>query len=274
MKRPVRGTTLWVVTTALALSLVACGEDGGGSAATDDTYPIGVLNSLTGDLGAVVLVAPISPYGFGGTTTADGAMASPDRTGSGGGTASPDFVQRMKDGDRSDTDGSPRVVLRAFFGARGNSVNVDEDFLLDETLLTVIGDDFYPGSSTTSEAWPGIAPGDRGVLNAMAAGYFDASGLPDVEDKPALTWVRAMEDQVISDTSAFDLAFLGQIGAVPGWPGADTMPPQPMHQQMLAVLDRYAANGGEVRVVVLENCAHAALLEDPQAVADAITAHL
>lgn len=53
MKRPVRGTTLWVVTTALALSLVACGEDGGGSAATDDTYPIGVLNSLTGDLGAV-----------------------------------------------------------------------------------------------------------------------------------------------------------------------------------------------------------------------------
>ena len=95
-----------------------------------------------------------------------------------------------------------------------------------------------------------MAPGDRGVLNAMAPGHFDASGLADVEDKPAITWVRAMEDQVISDTSAFDLAFLGQLGAVPGWPGADTMPPQPMHQQMQAVLDRYAANGGEVRVVV------------------------
>ena len=227
-----------------------------------------------GDLGAVVLVAPVSPYGFGGTTTDDGQKANPDGAGSGGGTAAPDFVQRMKDGDRSDTDGSPRVVLRAFFGPRGNAANVDEDFLLDESLRTAVGDDHYPGNTTTTDAWPGVAPGDRGVLNAMAPGHFDASGLADVEDQPAITWVRAMEDQVISDTSAFDLAFLGQLGAVPGWPGADTMPPQPMHQQMLAVLDRYAANGGEVRVVVLENCAHAALLEDPQAVADAITAHL
>ena len=52
------------------------------------------------------------------------------------------------------------------------------------------------------------------------------------------------------------------------------MPPQPMHQQTQAVLDRYAAHGGEVRVVTLEGCAHAVLLEDPQAVVDAITAHL
>jgi len=227
-----------------------------------------------GDLGAVVLVATISPYGFGGTTTADGRPASPDHAGSGGGTAAPDFVQRMKDGDRSDTDGSPRVVLRTFFGPRGNAANVDEDFLLDETLRTAVGDDHYPGTTTTTDAWPGVAPGDRGVLNAMAPGHFDASRLADVEDKPAITWVRAMEDQVISDTSAFDFAFLGQLGAVPGWPGADVMPPQPMHQQIQAVLDRYAANGGEVRVVVLENCAHAALLEDPRAVADAIAAHL
>ena len=41
-----------------------------------------------------------------------------------------------------------------------------------------------------------------------------------------------------------------------------------------AVLDRDAANGGEVRVVTLESCAHGVPLEDPQAVADAITAHL
>jgi pimeloyl-ACP methyl ester carboxylesterase len=52
------------------------------------------------------------------------------------------------------------------------------------------------------------------------------------------------------------------------------MPPQPMHQQIQAVLDRYAANGGEVRVVILENCAHGAPLEDPRAVADAIAPHL
>ena len=226
-----------------------------------------------GDLGAVVLVAPVSPYGFGATTTSDGAMTQ-DRAGSGGGTAAPDFVRRVQENDRSDEPGSPRIVLRDFFGARGNADNVDEDFLLDETLLTAVGDDFYPGDTTATEAWPGVAPGTSGVLNAMAPGHFDTSGIADVDDKPAITWVRAMEDQVISDTSAFDFAFLGQIGAVPGWPGADTTPPQPMHQQIQAVLDRYAANGGDVRVVVLEHCAHGVPLEDPQAVADAITSHL
>lgn len=226
-----------------------------------------------GDLAAAVLVAPVSPYGFGGTTSMDGAV-SPDRAGSGGGTAAPDFVRRVRENDRSDEPGSPRVVLRDFFGARGNAANVDEDFLLEETLLTAVGNDFYPGDTTTTETWPGVAPGTGGVLNSMAAGHFDTSSLADVEVKPAITWVRAMEDQVISDTSAFDLAFLGQLGVVPGWPGAETAPPQPMHQQIQAVLDRYAANGGQVRVVTLEHCAHGVPLEDPQAVADALAAYL
>jgi pimeloyl-ACP methyl ester carboxylesterase len=227
-----------------------------------------------GDLGAVVLVAPISPYGFGATKGPDGEPCNADHAGSGGGTASPDFVQRLKAGDRSDSPGSPRVVLRDFYGARGNAANVDEDFLLDEALTTVVGDDFYPGNSTTTETWPGVGPSDRGVLNTMAPGNFDTSGIADLDEKPPITWVRAMEDQVISDTSAFDFAFLGQLGAVPGWPGADLMPPQPMHQQTQAVLDRYATNGGEVRVVVLDHCAHGVPMEDPQAVADAITAYL
>jgi pimeloyl-ACP methyl ester carboxylesterase len=227
-----------------------------------------------GDLRAVVLVAPISPYGFGGTTTAEGAKGSEDHAGSGGGTAAPDFVQRLRDGDRSATPGSPRVVLRDFFGARSNAANVDEDFLLDEALRTAVGDDHYPGNATTTDSWPGVAPGDRGVLNSFSPAHFDTSGIAEIEHKPPITWVRAMEDQVISDTSAFDFAFLGQVGAVPGWPGAETMPPQPMHQQIQSVLDRYAANGGQVRVVTLEHCAHGVPLEDPQAVTDAITAHL
>jgi hypothetical protein len=166
------------------------------------------------------------------------------------------------------------VVLRDFFGARGNAANVDEDFLLDESLTTVVGDDFYPGTTTTTEAWPGVSPGDRGVLNTMTPGYFDASGIADLDEKPPMTWVRAMEDQVISDSSSFDLAMLGQLGVVPGWPGAEVMPPQPMHQQIQSVLDRYAANGGQVRVVTLEHCAHGVPTEDPQAIADAIAAHL
>jgi pimeloyl-ACP methyl ester carboxylesterase len=227
-----------------------------------------------GDLSAVVLVAPLSPYGFGGTKGEDGEPCADDFAGSGGGTAAPEFVERMCNGDRSADPTSPRVVLRTYFGAGANAANVDEDFLLDESLRTATGDDFYPGDTITSENWPLVAPGDRGVLNAMSPKHFDTSGLPDIDPKPALTWVRAMQDQVISDTSAFDLAMLGQLGAVPGWPGADVMPPQPMHQQIQAVLDRYAANGGTVRVVTLENCAHGVLLEDPGSVAEAITAHL
>jgi pimeloyl-ACP methyl ester carboxylesterase len=47
-----------------------------------------------------------------------------------------------------------------------------------------------------------------------------------------------------------------------------------MHQQIHRVLDRYAANGGQVRVVTLENCAHGVPTEDPQAIADAIATYL
>lgn len=227
-----------------------------------------------GDFGAVVLVAPLSPYGFGGTKGPDGEPCSDDYAGTGGGTASPDFVQRLAAKDRSFDPNSPRVVLRSFFGAGANTANVDEEFLLGEALTTVVGDDFYPGTMTASDHWPSVAPGERGILNAMSPKYFDASGIADLDHKPALTWVRAMKDQVIADAAMFDLATLGRLGAVAGWPGEEVAPSQPMHEQIQAVLDRYAANGGEVRVVTLEECAHGIPLEAPQAVADAIRAHV
>lgn len=110
-------------------------------------------------------------------------------------------------------------------------------------LLTAVGDDSYPGDSSASAHWPGFAPGGRGVLNAMSPRWFDVSALPGLEPKPPVTWLHGTADQVVSDGSMFDLAMLGQIGAVPDWPGADAMPPQPMAAQMRAVLRRYAAAG-------------------------------
>jgi branched-chain amino acid transport system substrate-binding protein len=54
MNRRVGRTALVAVTAALALTAAACGDDSGGASASDgDTYTIGVLNALTGDLGAV-----------------------------------------------------------------------------------------------------------------------------------------------------------------------------------------------------------------------------
>lgn len=50
---------------------------------------------------------------------------------------------------------------------------------------------------------------------------------------------------------------------MPGWPGADAYPPQPMVGQMRAVLDRYRAAGGRYEERVLADCGHSPHLELP-----------
>jgi len=113
------------------------------------------------------------PYGYGGTKGNDGTPCFDDFAGSCGGGAAPEFVRRLAAGDRSEDDPatSPRVIMREYFGPRTNTENVDEEFLLDESLRTRVGDDFYPGDSTPSGNWPGLAPGTRGVLNAMTPAF-------------------------------------------------------------------------------------------------------
>jgi len=76
-------------------------------------------------------------------------------------------------------------------------------------------------------------------------------------------WVRGDSDQIVSDASLVDLGYLGQIGAVPGWPGAGVYPPQPMVSQVRAVLDRYRAAGGRYQEHVLADCGHSPHLEKP-----------
>ena len=49
---------------------------------------------------------------------------------------------------------------------------------------------------------------------------------------------------------------LGSLGAVPGWPGADAFPPQPMVQQIRAVLTEYEARGGSVEMTIYEESGH------------------
>jgi pimeloyl-ACP methyl ester carboxylesterase len=218
---------------------------------------------------ALLLEAPLSPYGFGGTRDLDGTPTTADFAGTGGGGANPDFVRRIAAGDRAD-DGptSPLAVLRTAYVADPASLGDDEQLLLDTVLSTAVGDDNYPGDSKPTDNWPGIAPGDRGVLNTMAPNHFNiAAELVAVTPKPPITWVRGDKDAIVSDTSFFDLAFLGSIGAVPGWPGAEACPPQPMIGQTRAVLDRYAAAGGAYTEVVYESCGHSPHVERPAEVA-------
>ena len=149
-----------------------------------------------------------------------------------------------------DPGSSVRVVMRQFFGARDNVANVDEDFLLDEVLHTQ-----HRCGLLSRRRWQPRRTGRRShpastaSSTAMSPKYYNAAGIVDLPRKPPITWLRGAEDQVISDTSMFDLAHLGQLGVLPGWPGEDVLPAQPMNVQMRAVLDTYRSNGGVVEEI-------------------------
>ena len=82
---------------------------------------------------------------------------------------------------------------------------------------------------------------------------------------PPVLWVRGEDDTIVSDASLLDFGYLGQLDAVPGWPGVETYPPQPMVSQMRAVLDAYEARGGSYREVVVPECGHTPHVEKPEA---------
>lgn len=223
---------------------------------------------------SLTLINPVSPYGFGGTTGLDGRLLAADGAGSGGGTANPEFVAALLDGDTSDgSASSPRSVLWSFYVAPGWDGDDEESFVAS-MLSTAVGPDNYPGDSVPSQIWPGIAPGAHGVLNTMAPTYLDLSHLADIDPKPPILWVRGELDQIVSDTSSFDLAQLGALGVVPGYPGTAVAPPQPMVGQTRSVLDAYVKGGGRYREVVIPRVGHSPHIEDPDAFLAALTEHL
>jgi pimeloyl-ACP methyl ester carboxylesterase len=215
-------------------------------------------------VGSLTLVNPVSPYGFGGTRGLGGQLCDPRGAGSGGGAANPEFVQRLAGGDRGeDSPLSPRQVLLAHY-VKPPCVPAHLDMFVESMLSTRTGEDHYPGTSVPVDGWPGIAPGDRGVLNTMAPTHFRIADLSVVDPKPPVLWIRGADDVIVSDTSFYDLAYLGSIGAVPGWPGADQWPPQPMVGQTRAVLDGYAAAGGTYREEVIADAGHGPHLDQPE----------
>ena len=124
-----------------------------------------------------------------------------------------------------------------------------------------VNEGIYPGDMTPSDNWLNVAPGTQGPNNALSPKYMNQADLATINPKPSILWIHGAGDQIVSDTSFFDFGFLGQLGAVPGWPGADVYPPQPMIAQIHTVLDNYQANGGEYREVVLADCGHSPHIE-------------
>ncbi len=218
-----------------------------------------------GAVASLSFIDPVSPYGYGGVRP-DGTPVYPDYAGSGGGTGNPEFVQRLRAGDRTtESQVSPLNVMRSFYWSPGYTVDPEwEGTLLDEVLLSEVGDDGYPGDMAPSENWPGVAPGTRGILNALSGKYCNWSTIVDIDQKPPVLWTHGTADQVVADGTPWEMGTLGKLGLVPGWPGEEVYPPQPMVTQIRTVLDRYAAAGGDVTVEMFEGSGHGPLIDAPE----------
>ena len=211
-------------------------------------------------LDGVILINPGSPYGFGGTKGEDGQMLEPAGLASGGGCANAQLVQCLLAGERE----LPRTTLHNVYFKPTFELDPEwEEIFIDGMLKTKVGEGMYPGDTRQVAVWPFIASGDKGICNTMAPNHGNLSGIADIEPKPPILWVRGDSDGFVSDTSAGDFGFLGQCGFVPGWPGADVIPPQPMVSQTRYVLNKYAANGGVYTETVLPG-SHGCQLESPE----------
>lgn len=206
---------------------------------------------------SLTFLDPVPPYGYGGTFP-DGTPCFEDYAGTGAGLVNPRFLELLRAGDDSADDPySPRNVMNGTYWAPGFRVPPErEDLLVAEILRSHLGDDGYPGDSTTSPHWPGTAPGTRGLLNALSPKYCSWAWLPELDPKPPVLWTHGERDVVVTDGSYLELGTLGQAGVVPGWPGLEVFPPQPMLAQIGGVLDRYEQAGGRVRTEMFAGSGH------------------
>ncbi|MGE5138352.1 MAG: alpha/beta hydrolase [Rudaea sp.] len=226
---------------------------------------------------SATLVDPASPYGFGGTKDLEGTPCWPDFAGSGGGTVNPDFPKLMAAGDRStdNPQASPRVVMNTFYWKPPFKAAREED-LLSSLLSEKVGPDKYPGDFVASPNWPNVAPGVLGPVNAFSPKYVGdtVERFLSLTSKPPILWVRGSDDQIVSDNSLFDFGTLGKLGAIPGWPGDEIYPPQPMVGQTRAVLTKYAANGGQYWEKVIQDTGHSPYVEKPDEFTALLREHL
>lgn len=224
---------------------------------------------------SATMVAPGSPFGFGGTKDADGTPCFSDYAGSGGGLINTSLLERITLGDRSlDDRFSPRVALRALVFGQG-FVPKREEELLSATLTVHTGEHDLPGDVGTSANWPFIAPGNWGSTNAASPKHIGSiDPLFKTDRKVDILWIRGGNDVAISDGAASDPATLGQAGVLPEYPGPEVFPHQPMLAQTRIALEKYSRSGGSYREVILCDAGHVPFLEKPRAFNEVFHSHL
>ncbi|MGO0059208.1 alpha/beta fold hydrolase [Brevibacillus fluminis] len=215
---------------------------------------------------SLTLVAPMSPYGLGGTKDVYGTPCYANYAGTGAGTTNPELVNRIAVEDMTeDSPASPRNVMNRLYFRPPFRLPVEmEDRYVSAILSMRIGDDFFPGEFVHTVEWPGVAPGQTGINNALSPKYVNLSTFADIEPKCPVLWIRGANDAIVSDQSHVDLGMMGRLGYIPGWPGDAVFPPQPMVSQMRYVLGRYQEAGGFFQEVVLENVGHSPHIEKPK----------
>ncbi len=76
------------------------------------------------------------------------------------------------------------------------------------------------------------------------------------------------------DHIRLSLAAAMTLGFVPGWPGEEVYPPQPMLGQTRAVLEQYKAKGGAYWEKVIADTGHCPYVEKPDEFAVVLLEHL
>jgi len=225
-----------------------------------------ILAAHADRLASVTLPGPGSPFGFGGTRDARGTPTTGDFAGSGGGLLNPVLLEGVSRKDRSlDTPFSPRNVLRLlvwgppFIPAR-------EDDLLEAMLSIHLGERDAPGDWVESPNWPYFAPGRWGAMNAMSPKYTGdlVERIVSTPVKPPVLWIYGAGDVAVSNTAASDPATRGLRGLLPGYPGPERYPFQPMMEQIRRLLDDYAAAGGAYEEVPVAGSGHVPFMSHPE----------
>lgn len=208
----------------------------------------------------LILIAPGSPYGFGGSYGENGELYYPVGLGAGGGMANPSFINYISGDSRLFL----RTILRTlYFKPPFHMSWAWENLFIKEITKIKEGGAQYPGNYGVSLRWPYVVAGNKGVLNAMAPPHADLSALLEVPDKPEVLWIRGDADDIVSDHSMMEFGGLGELGLAHGWPGPLVYPPQPMVTQTRRFFDRYQDRGGQVKEVVIPG-GHMCPLESPE----------
>jgi len=217
------------------------------------------------DVRTLGLINPLSPYGFSGTHGIDGKINHVSHAGTGGGMINKAFVEslRSKNVDLRDSTSAPNV-LKGLFAPDFEISEEMQDLFVKSMFLMELGDEFYPGSSVPVKEWPFLGPGTTGVGNTMSPKYVNLERIADIDPKPPVIWFRGIEDKIVSDTSYSDIGLLGKLGVIPGWPGEEVYPPQPMVSQTRHVFEKYRDNGGQFKEIIFEKSGHSPQIEEPE----------